>query len=58
MQVKMVSIEKIIGTDVEGNSHGLITGTILAFAWRTEENHENLQLAYPISRFRFVPYKI
>jgi hypothetical protein len=50
--------QRIIGKDMEGNSHDLTSGTIPVFAWRTQENHENLQLAYPVSRYRLVPYEI
>jgi hypothetical protein len=54
----MVSSKKIIGKVVEGNSHDLASGTIPAFAQRIQENHENLQLTYPVSRSRFVRYEI
>jgi hypothetical protein len=29
-----------MGKDLVGSSHGIIEGTMQAFAWGTEENHE------------------
>lgn len=44
--------EQLIGEDMKGRYHGLIDGTILVSAWRTEENHEKFQSGYLISTLR------